>query len=160
VEKIEIAACNDLVDGILANSSISKSHKAFGNYDCIVLPSPYNENEYYYAQETIDFIKFCKESDSQFSIDILDNEDIKIRSLHSFDIFMPILWVTAEVLLPIAINLVSNFIYDKMKGREHEEANVELSFIVERNNEKKMLHYKGPASEFEKEFKAIDLSEL
>ena len=99
-------------------------------------------------------------SDSQFSIDILDNEDIKIRSLHSFDIFMPILWVTAEVLLPIAINLVSNFIYDKMKGREHEEANVELSFIVERNNEKKMLHYKGPASEFEKEFKAIDLSEL
>lgn len=125
-----------------------------------MLPSPYNENEYYYAQETIDFIKFCKESDSQFSIDILDNEDIKIRSLHSFDIFMPILWVTAEVLLPIAINLVSNFIYDKMKGREHEEANVELSFIVERNNEKKMLHYKGPASEFEKEFKAIDLSEL
>lgn len=160
MEKIEIAACNDLVDGILANSSISKSHKAFGNCDCIVLPSPYNENEYYYAQETIDFIKFCKESDSQFSIDILDNEDIKIRSLHSFDIFMPILWVTAEVLLPIAINLVSNFIYDKMKGREHEEANVELSFIVERNNEKKMLHYKGPASEFEKEFKAIDLSEL
>ena len=160
MNNVEIATCNDLYDEILANSSINDAQNTFDGYDCIVMPSPYRENEYYYAQETIDFIKFCREADNQFTIGTLDDGYIKSRSLHSFDIFMPILWIATEVLLPIAIGIVSNYIYDKMKGREHEEANVELSFIVERNGEKKMLHYKGPASEFEKEFKAINLNDL
>lgn len=160
MNNIEVATCNDLFDDILANSSINVTQKAFDGYDCIVMPSPYREHEYYYAQETIDFIKFCREKDHQLTIDTLDDEGIEIRSLHSFDIFLPIIWIAREVLLPIAISLVGSYIYDKMKGREHEEANVELSFIVERNGEKKMLHYKGSANEFEKEFKAIDLSDL
>lgn len=160
MDNIEIAACNDLVDGILARSSISKSHETLNDYDCIVLPSPYKEDKSYYAQETIDFIKFCRESDNQFTIGILDNGNIETRSLHSFDIFMPILWVTTEMLLPIVVGVVSNYIFEKMKGREHEEANVELSFIVNRNDEKKMLHYKGPADEFKKAFDKIDLNEL
>lgn len=160
MDNIEIATCNDLVNGILASSSISKSRETLDNYDCIVLPSPYKENEYYYAQETIDFIKFCRESDDQFTIGTLNDGNVEIRSLHSFDIFMPILWITTEMLLPIASGIVSNYIFDKMKGREHEEANVELSFIVNHNDEKKMLHYKGPANEFKEAFDTIDLSKL
>ncbi len=160
MNKVEITECDDLMSRVLASSSIDEAGKVFGGNDCIALPLPYNAQECYYAQETIDFIKYCRESDDVFSIDTLASGDFKSRSLHSFDIFMPILWIASEVLLPIAINLVSDYIHDKMKGREHEEANVELSFIVERSNERKMLHYKGPANAFREEFEKVDLNEL
>ncbi len=160
MNKVEVTKCNDLMSRVLAGSSIDEAGEVFGKNDCIALPSPYNAQECYYAQETIDFIKYCRESDDDFSIDTLADGDIESRTLHSFDIFMPILWITSELLLPVAINLVSDFIHDKMKGREHEDANVELSFIVERNNERKMLHYKGPADAFREEFEKVNLNEL
>lgn len=157
---LEIIQCDDFTSGISAISSMGGIQEALGEYDCLVLPSPYKGEEYFYAQETIDFIKFCRESTSDFSIGILSDKGIEIRSLHSFDIFMPIIWIATELLFPLAVNLVSDYIYDKMRGREHEEANVELSFVVERDNERKMLNYKGPASEFKKEFEKINLSKL
>lgn len=160
MSKVEIAECNDYICSVLSESPIDGAQEAFGKNNCLALPSPYNETEYYYAQETIDFIKYCRESTTDISIETLPGKGVEVRSLHSFDIFMPIIWVATTLLLPTVIGVVSNYIYDKMKGREHEDANVELSFIVERDNERKMLHYKGPTNEFNKEFKKIDLTKL
>lgn len=160
MSNVKITECNDLLSSILSKSSVSETQLALSDYDCLALPSPYSEDECYYAQETIDFVKFCRETADEFTVGVLAEKDIEIRSLHSFDIFMPIIWVATALLLPTAINIVSNYLYDKMKGREHEKANVEISFIVERDNERKMLHYKGPANEFEKEFRTIDMNEL
>lgn len=160
MSNVEITECNDFLSSILSKSSVSEAQFALSDYDYLALPSPYSEDECYYAQETIDFVKFCRETTDEFTIGILAEKDIEIRSLYSFDIFMPIIWVATTLLLPTAINVVSNYIYDKMKGREHEEANVEISFMVERDNERKMLRYKGPANEFEKEFRTIDINEL
>ena len=52
------------------------------NTDIIAVPSLYADNEYYFAQETIDFIKFFRATDLKNSIDILSDGDIKVRSLH------------------------------------------------------------------------------
>ena len=86
--------------------------------------------------------------------------DVKLRSLHSFDIWLPIIWVAAEVLLQIAINVVSNFISDKLKGREKEEANVDVTMIVKRENEEKTIHYHGDAKTFKESFEKIDLNKM
>ena len=109
------------------------------------MPSEYKENEYYFAQESISFVKFCRQNNPKNSIDLLADSDIQIRSLHSFDIWMPVIWVAGNILLPIAINLVSDYIKDKLKGREKEDAKVDVTFIVKREDEEKTLHYSGDA---------------
>ena len=126
----------------------------------LAVPAKHVDGEFYYAQETIDFMKFCRQNDPDHSFDVLADGNVKLRSLHSFDIWLPIIWVATEVLLPIAINVVSNFISDKLKGREKEEANVDVTMIVKRKNEEKTIHYHGDAKTFKESFEKIDLNKM
>ena len=126
----------------------------------LAVPAKHVDGEFYYAQETIDFIKFCRQNNPDHSFDVLADGNVKLRSLHSFDIWLPIIWVATEVLLPIAINVVSNFISDKLKGREKEEANVDVTMIVKRKNEEKTIHYHGDAKTFKESFEKIDLNKM
>ena len=141
------------------NSISDDAQNKFKSTDFLIVPSKYKDNEYYFAQESISFIKFCRQKNTENSIDLLADSDIQIRSLHSFDIWMPIIWVAKFVLLPVAINLVSDYIKDKLKGREKEEAKVDVSFIVKRGEEKK-LHYSGDAKTFKESFEKIDLDKM
>ncbi|MBT9939662.1 hypothetical protein [Anaerostipes hadrus] len=119
-----------------------------------------HEQGYFFAQETIDFLKFCRENDSNHKYDILLDGDITVRSLHSFDIWMPIIFIGQNVLLPFAINMVSNYIVEKMKGRETEEAEVDMTFIVKNGKKEKSIHYKGDAKTFKESFEKIDLNKM
>ena len=67
--------------------------------DIVAVPQHHSDGEYYFAQETIDFLKFCRLNDSEHNYDVLADDDIKIRSLHSFDIWMPVIWVAQSILL-------------------------------------------------------------
>ena len=44
--------------------------------DILILPTCYSPGEYYYAQESIDFVKFCREVDKDVKVDILDFQKI------------------------------------------------------------------------------------
>lgn len=127
--------------------------------DFIALPTSY-EQEYFFAQETIDFLKFCRESDSDHKYDVFSDGDISVRSLHSFDIWMPVLFVAESILLPIAINMVSNYIWEKMKGREKEDAQVDMTFVVKNGKKQKSIHYKGDGKTFKESFEKIDLNKM
>ena len=63
-------------------------------------------------------------------------------------------------MLPFGINMVSNYIYDKMKGREKEDVNVDVTFLVKRDNEEKYIHYSGDAKTFKESFEKIDLNKM
>lgn len=143
-----------------ANSISEEVQNKFSTTDFLVVPSEYNENEYYFAQESISFIKFCRQNNTENSIDLLADSNIQIRSLHSFDIWMPVIWIATNVLLPIAINLVSEYINDKLKGREKEDAKVDVTFIVKREDEEKTIHYSGDAKTFKESFEKIDLNKM
>lgn len=142
------------------NSISEEVQNKFLTTDFLVVPSKYKENEYYFAQESISFIKFCRQNNTENSIDLLADSNIQIRSLHSFDIWMPVIWVAKNILLPIAVNLVYDYIKDKLKGREKEEANVDVTFIVKRENEEKTIHYSGNAKTFKESFEKIDLNKM
>lgn len=157
---LNVFQCDDHINGIINGALKDAAIELNDGPDCVVLPSPYRDNECYYAQETVDFVKFVRESNEDIVISILSDGDIEIRSLHSFDIFMPAILIVREALLSIVTNLVSNYITDKMRGRESEEATVDVTFVVNRNDENKVLTYHGPAREFRDTFKSIDLNEL
>lgn len=63
----------------------------------------------FFSQETINFLKFCRQNDSEHNYDILVDGDIKVRSLHSFDIWLPIIWIANSILLPMVINMVITY---------------------------------------------------
>ena len=142
-------------------NSISKdSQSKLATTDFIIVPTEYKDDEFYFAQESISFIKFCRQNDPNHSYDLLADQDIQVRSLHSFDIWMPIIWVASSVLLPFAINMVSSYVYDKLKGREKEDAKVDVTFIVKRDHEEKTIHYSGDAKTFKESFEKIDINKM
>ena len=73
---------------------------------------------------------------------------------------MPIIFIGSNVVLPFAINMVSSYIFEKMKGREEENAKVNVTFIVRRENEEKELHYNGDAKAFREAFEKVDLNNM
>lgn len=127
--------------------------------DILAVPVNHGQGKYYFGQETIDFIKYCRQNDHEHTYDILADE-AKILSLHSFDIWMPIIYIASSVVLPFAINMVSNYIWEKCRGREKEEAKVDVTFLVENKGTKKSIHYNGDAKTFKETFDKIDLSKL
>ena len=128
--------------------------------DILAVPIRYNDGEYYFAQETINFLKFCKQKSPGYTADILSDGDIKIRSLHSFDIWMPIIWVGSSLALPVIVNLVSNYIWEKLRGREQEDAKVNVTIMVQRGRNTTELHYDGDAKTFKETFEKIDITKV
>lgn len=142
------------------NSISNDAQRKLTTTDFVVVPTEYKDNEFFFAQESISFIKFCRQNDPDHSYDLLADHDIQVRSLHSFDIWMPVIWVASSILLPFAINMVSSYVYDKLKGREKEDAQVDVTFIVKRDHEEKTIHYSGDARTFKESFEKIDLNNM
>lgn len=137
-----------------------ETQKKLKTVDILAIPQKYNENEFYFAQETINFLKYCRKNNPQYDIDILADADIQIRSLHSFDLWLPAIFITSNIILPIAVNLVSDYIQEKIKGREKEDVKVDFTLIVKQENEEKSLHYIGDAKAFKEIFEKIDLNKM
>ncbi|KUO76673.1 MAG: hypothetical protein APF77_01465 [Clostridia bacterium BRH_c25] len=129
--------------------------------DILILPSPYENSKYYFAQEAVSFVKYCRSINNDVKTDILADEDkIEVRALHSFDIWMPIIWIASDIILPTTIGLVANYIYERMKGREKEDCTVKVSFIIRDGKKTKELHYDGDARAFKETFEKIDIHKL
>ncbi len=127
--------------------------------DILIMPYKYNE-DFYFADESVSFYKYCKNKSLDQDIDILADDNIKVRSLHSFDIWMPLIFIAKDILLPIIINVVSDYINEKRKGREDEPCDVDITFKVKHGNDVKELHYKGSAEAFKDNFEKIDINKL
>ena len=80
-----------------ANTVSDNAQRKLESVDLLAVPAKYVDGEFYYAQETIDFIKFCRQNDPDHSFDVLADGDVKLRSLHSFDIWLPIIWVAQSL---------------------------------------------------------------
>lgn len=158
---ISVLNSNTNFENYFSVNSISEdSQGKLSTTDFVIVPIEYNDNEFYFAQESISFIKFCRQNDPDHSYDLLADHDIQVRSLHSFDIWMPIIWVASSVLLPFVINMVSSYVYDKLKGREKEEAKVDVTFIVKDDHGEKTIHYSGDAKTFKESFEKIDINKM
>lgn len=140
--------------------NISEDCKKKMDYsEIVIMPYKYNE-DFYFADESVSFYKYCKEKNLYNNIEVLADENIKVRSLHSFDIWMPLIYIANYVILPIAINLVSDYIIQKRKGREEERCDVDVTFKVKYGDDFKELHFKGNAETFKETFEKIDINNL
>ncbi len=116
-----------------------------------------------FQPDTINFYKYVKQKNNDYKIELFENkEDLKILSLHSFDIWLPTIWIASAILLPFVINLVSSYVYDKLNGREKEEVTVQLRVVIENQNKGKSasIFYKGPGKELKETFEKIDVNKF
>jgi len=149
-------------DEYFAKEKISKTTQdKLRNIDILAVPTQYHDSNYYFAKETISFLKYCNGKGSKYTVDYLADGDIKVLSLHCADLWLPTI-ICKDVLLPIIIGLITNYISDYIKGRinSRNESNVDVKIIVKNNNKGKEFYYNGPASKFVETFKATKFKKL
>ena len=161
IEGLKITnSMKEIKDYFMEKEVSDQLKEKMNNNDMIVLPYKYGDGEYYYAQETINFLKYSRQTNQKLTIDILPDGDIKVRSLHSSDIWMPFLWIGSSIVLPLLVNLVSNYIWDKIRGREQENSNIHVTIMVQQGQNSKELQYNGDVKNFIETFEKIDFTQL
>lgn len=109
----------------------------------VILPSRIENGSLLFSEDAVPFYKFCTIDKEDDRILITPDDEHQALVLRSLDIFMPDLYVFSGFVIPVLINLVSSYIYDKVKGSD-EEPNVKLKIID--GESKTEIDYDGPLS--------------
>ena len=112
-----------------------------------------NKGIVYFPEGTRDFFQYIKErEDNRTSIEICisDNEFNELE-LHSNIIRIATI-IVKDFILPVAINLISSYLIDKLKkeNKGSEEVEVECKIIVKKDKKSLEINYKGTVENFEK----------
>lgn len=124
-----------------------------------IFPIRYNSNtnECLFSEDSIEFYKYAREQNKKIQF-IESNPDI--IALHDASIWIPVLYIAEMFLLPIAINLISNFIYDKIGKKDKTKQDVKLKIKVKNKGKIKELNYDGSVDGLEKTFKDININKF
>lgn len=160
MNNIEIKNIDSYLEDYISKSdfdddSINRMNAA----DFLILPLSYND-EYFFHYEATHFFKFCREMHPEVTIDFMAKDINRIVQFRSFDIWLPIVQVVNPVLVPVLVNIVSNYIWEQIKGREHEEVKVDFKVIIKNGDKSKEIHYNGDAKTFKETFGKIDVNKI
>lgn len=143
-----------------AESFSKETLEKLSTVDILALPYEYEEGEFYFSDDTVDFIKYCRSSQSEYGVDLLAEGNIRVRSLHSLTIWLPVIRIAELVLLPVVLNLISSYIFDKIKGKEHDKPQVDVDIMIDKGKRNVKIHYRGDATTFKESFEKIDINSL
>lgn len=110
-----------------------------------------NENCIFFPECTREFLEYLRDSDEKsIVVDIASSdESFKQLELHSSEIEVATI-IIKDVILSIAINLISSFLYDLVKKyrKKPENVNAKVNIITEETKSKKSktIFYEGPVS--------------
>jgi len=96
-----------------------------------------------------DFAKWIKSNDPQTRVTVLPAEGRLIR--HSSDFWFPLVYLANDVALPIYLNLVASYLYDKMSGRlrgDTSRVHVDARYRDQKAGVEKRFKFEGDADSF------------
>lgn len=129
----------------------NKTLEACKNQDILIMPKYQEGNLTVFTQESINFYKYSIRNRPEVKINFFaEKERISEESLNCGDIFLPIIFVTSEVIFSVALGLITNYIYDRIKGNERNCGNIKFSIVSNGKDEKKQIEYDGNLEGFEK----------
>jgi len=111
--------------------------------------------------ESGDFAKWLRSNHSQ--INLVYEKPGKRLLLRGNDYWMPLVFLASDISLPIYLNLVSSYVYEKMKGSlPHEKArvHVEVVFQDKKNGVLKSFKYEGDINGLEKSVGKFDINKF
>ena len=109
--------------------------------------------------QTYDFAKWIRKNKADITIDVAEPEGIK--SLHSYDFWMPVVILASDMSVQVFLNLVSSYIYDRIKGAlKHDKADVHVQAYYEETPHGviKRFSYNGSIKGFEKVAKRFNMN--
>lgn len=137
------------------NSSYAPDDAKLKEANLLLLPyHNYREGiEYCFTEYAMDFLTYLKaQASDAINADIaITDEKYCALEMHSLILDIGI-FIATNVILSSAVNLLSNYIYDKIKSMHEKKENVNIRVQIIAQNEKgcsKSITYDGPASEFE-----------
>lgn len=147
---ITIQKSNITFESIYKEEYIPKDDD-FKKANCLILPYKNFRSgvDYCFGEYTSEILQYLKEnSKGDVLVDVAaTDENYREIELHSFRLQIGI-FITTSILLPVVINLVSNYVYDKIKRlhRKEGEVAVHVEYIsVLPDGSSKLLNYEGPA---------------
>ncbi|CAN0540789.1 unnamed protein product [Ectocarpus sp. 12 AP-2014] len=127
-----------------------------------VLPESYREVDGLIVKaDAGDFTKWVKLNAPE--IEITANEGHSKLALRSGDYWLPLVFLASDVSLPIYLNVVSNYLYEKMRGAlRGDKARVHLSAVYEDKKEGKLkrFDFEGDAESLRSAIKKFDLNKF
>lgn len=142
---------SDITFGSVYKEEYVPKDESFKRANCLILPyKNFRDGVDYcfseYAREVLEYLK--ENPDGNILMDIAAaDEYYQTIELHSLHLKVGI-FVTTSILLPVVVNLVSNYVYDKIKSLHRKESEVEVyvEYISELPDGSSIsLNYEGPA---------------
>jgi len=159
ISPLEVKDICEIVDfkdssGILENK---------GAASLIFIPEKYgDEKKLVHRSETGDFSKWLQSNHPGVKLEV-KNADQRLV-LRSGDYWMPLAYLVAnDVALPIYLNMVASYLYDRMKGAlKGEKARVRLSALYKdkKAGTIKRFNFEGDSDSLQEAIKKFDLNDF
>lgn len=112
------------------NDIAYKEYVDFDKGGIFFIPEPYGNTALGMKADGPDFAKWLKQNQSSIAISLPPSTP-KI-SLHGADIWLPLMYLASDVTMPVFLNLVSSYVYEKIKGNlTQDRTKVHFSAIYE-----------------------------
>ena len=121
----------------------------------LIMPTKITDEESgtLFTENVEDFFSFLQSnSNSEVSVEIyLQDDDHEELELHADELYLPTLLFT-QIILPLAVNLVSSYVYDWLRKRNKKNVQINIETIVDKEGKTKRVSFsKGTIDEW-KEF--------
>jgi hypothetical protein len=125
----------------------------------MIVPEPYGGSTLAMRESAGDFAKWLKLQSPTVPVEVRQPGDRLV--LRCGDYWLPLVFLASDVALPVYLNLVANYIYDKMKGAlKGDKARVRLSAVFEDRDAgiTKRFDFDGDPDTLAKTIKRFDLN--
>lgn len=130
--------------------------------DIAFIPEPYLEYKGLIMNvDAGNFAKWLRKTKPELRIDHSRSDGKLI--LRSSDLWLPLVFLASNVALPVYLNLVSSYIFERMRGAlRGEKQRVHFDVIYEDKHDgiTKKLHFEGDNEALEKTIKRLDLNKF
>jgi hypothetical protein len=127
-----------------------------------ILPEPLGEKgEMLFSSDSGEFAKWIKNKNPSLSVEFNRSQDLMVRRAN--DIWLPLVKLAGEVSLAVFLGVISNFLYDMMKGAlKADSQRIHLSILYkdEKNKKLKKFKFEGDAKALKDAIKKVDLNEF
>lgn len=127
----------------------------------IIIPTSTEADEKLLSTYTGDFAKWIKCNNDDIKIETLPH-DKKIE-LRSEEFWLPLVFLGQDIALPVYLNMVSSYLYEKTKGAlatDRNRVSLSAKYFNKHTGTYKEFNFKGSADSFQKNFKKIDMNKF
>ena len=113
------------------------------------------------SADAAEFSKWLRLSSPELNVEVRKPD--KLIDLHSIDYWFPVVFLASDVTLPVYLNLVASYIYDRMRGAlkgDKARVRMEAMYEDEREGVTKKFTFEGDVDALKHAIKRFDVNKF